>query len=73
MSHLEQQAQPADCQDSNRPPICIDSGVVEIELSLIELDGGTQSRAGYDEATLAEYTEAWELAARGIFPKLCTT
>lgn len=42
--------------------------VQQIDLALIELSGGTQSRAGYDEQTLAEYVSAWE---RGIqFPPI---
>lgn len=42
--------------------------VQQIELALIELSSGTQSRAGYDEPTLAEYVLAWE---RGVqFPPI---
>jgi hypothetical protein len=42
--------------------------VQQIDLKLIELSGGTQSRAGYDETTLAEYVEVWE---RGVqFPPI---
>lgn len=42
--------------------------VQQIELALIELSSGTPRHAGYDETTLAEYTEAWE---RGVqFPPI---
>lgn len=42
--------------------------IQQLDLNLIELSGGTQSRAGFDEATLAEYVSAWE---RGVqFPPI---
>jgi len=55
-------------EPSDRPQTFVSNEVGEIELNLIELSGGTQSRASLDEPTLTEYVEAWERGAK--FPPI---
>lgn len=55
---LEQQA--AETEIRTEEPRAKQEAQTSIPLNQIKVDGGTQSRAGYNEETLANYAELWE-------------